>query len=208
MSRVDTPRRGLCRARREVMTLESRGQLLRREREAAGKSLRALSAACGVSPSGLSKHERNGTCPDDVFDRAADFLARPLMRLNACTDCRIGFFRGIPTLDQVDMHPMAVLNKLVEELDEGARRLRELRLINKLDARDLSDAERRQLAVAADQVFDVLPAAAMYLAVLDQRFALDLGGVRERYRRKVFDRGYWSSSGSEKRKNHRREPVA
>ncbi len=192
------------------MTLETRGQLLRREREAAGQSLRTLSSACGVSPSGLSKHER-GTCPDDVFDRAADFLGRPLMRLQACTECRVGFFRGIPALDQVDLHPVAVLDKLIEELEEGVRGLRGLRLVNKLGAEDLNDNERRQMMAAADQVYDVLPAAAVYLAVLAQRFGLDLGGVRERYRRKAFEHGYWSApkaTASRQRKNHRRTPVA
>lgn len=192
------------------MTLESRGQLLRREREAAGKSLRAMAAACGVSPSGLSKHERNGTCPDDVFDRAAEFLGSPLMRLQACTSCRVGFFQGVPALDQVDLHPIAVQDKLIEELDEGVRALRDLHLVNKLGPEDLTAEERKQMAAAADQVFDLIPAIALDLAVLAQRFDLDLGGVRERYRRKAFGRGYWSASsdGPEKRKNHRCPPVA
>ena len=190
------------------------GQALRESRQQAGLTLDDLAQAAHTSRAAMCNYERGKrSIPEDVLDRAAETLRDPFLRLRACAQCRTGFFR-IPFLDQVDLHPISTGDKLAEEAEEIVAGLHQLRLINKRRPEDLSPEERARLQEVMEQVWDVLPAAALYLSVLSRQFGMDLGEVSDHYQHKVFERRYWTAKrvsaepAPAQKENHRLAPVA
>ncbi len=162
------------------------GSVLRQAREEAGLSLRETGHRLNASASAICRWERGKRrLSPDVVDAAAEALPGGVMiRLQACAGCRVGFFR-LPVLQGVDKHPVAVVSKLAEELEEVARAAREIErmLLHRDDDRD-------RLEAALEQVMDLLPAAAVSLVAVTEATAATLPGIRQRWESKVAARGY------------------
>lgn len=190
------------------------GQALRESRQQAGLTLDDLAQAAHTSRAAMCNYERGAReIPEDVFDRAAETLRDPFLRLRACAQCRTGFFR-IPFLDLVDLHPVVVRDKLIEETEELLDGLRQIRLINKRRPEDLDPDGRAQLLELGIQALDLVPNIALYLAVHYRLFGMDLTVILDRYQRKAFDRGYYrprrttAPAEPAQKENHRLAPVA
>ena len=185
--------------------MSGQAEALRKARQEAGLPLDEAARRFHVSRAALSNYERRiRRVPEDIQARAPEVYRNPMLRLWACEQCKVGFFQ-LPVLDRVDLHPVVVRDKLVEELEEAIAALRPLRLINKREPADFSEAERGQVLAAMAQTWDTFDTGALDLVALSQLLGIDLTTIADQHRRKVFERGYWSAgSGGKKESAQRR----
>ncbi len=174
--------------------MSSQPEALRKARKDAAFTLDEAAQRLHVSRAALSNYERRiRRVPIDIQAKAPDVYRNPLLRLQACADCKIGFFQ-VPVLDLVDTHPVAGRDKLIEELGETVAVLGSLNLVNKRGPADFTASERDQVLTAMDEIWDVFNAAALNLVTFSRLSGLDLASVADRYKRKCFEKHYWSAA--------------
>lgn len=169
------------------------GTAIREERERQGLRLEDLARRAYISRSTLSAYEREERpIPPDAKARLIQALGNVRLAQVNCCDCPACLI-PVPPLDGVDLHPLAVLGKAIEELSEAEQALRMCDLINKPDAGRLTDLDRGVIDRAAEQVADVLPAIYTLLTVFHERYRVDVRAVAGRLQEKLRARGYVSA---------------
>jgi transcriptional regulator with XRE-family HTH domain len=133
--------------------------------------------------------------PADSAERIAKALQSPRFALSHCNNCSANLFIP-PYLDQVDHHPLAVLDAVLSEAKEAVAAIEALRLRNKTRPADLTPDDRRQVERAADQLLDLIPAVAMAVSSWAETFGLDCWALVARNHGKLANRGYVEGGGA------------
>lgn len=166
------------------------GAVLREERERVGLSQSQVAAACNVDRSMISNYERGvARIPKDVVSKAIRVLGSRKLQAQKCFECQVNAL-AMPYLDKVDMHPMTVLNVLLEELEEAKYALKTLELANKRSGRDLTDQDRESMAYAAEQSVDLLAGINTLLSSWHDWYDFDVDEQAAAGCEKLFERGY------------------
>lgn len=166
------------------------GQIMREERLRRQMSQAELARACAVDRSTVSNYELgNSPIPKDVLCRAIRVLKSPRLQAQVCFECSANLMT-MPYLDRVDMHPMTVRDKVMQELEEAHKALEDLNLVNKLDKSQLTDEDFAALEHAAEQLADLFAAMHTQFAVWQERYDLDVDAAALRAYEKLFERGY------------------
>lgn len=168
------------------------GEILREERERVGLTQRELASTACVDRANISRYE-NGVVPipHDVLCRAVKVMGSHKLRAQACFECQISTLT-MPYLDLVDMHPMVVIDVLLEELEEAKVALLALKLNNKRTDSDLAPRDREAMEHAAEQLIDLIAGINTLFASWQQWYVFDEGLAAHRHREKLYARGYAS----------------
>lgn len=171
------------------------GEILREERERLGLTQRELAATAHVDRANISRYE-NGVVPipHDVLCKAVKAMGSHKLRAQACFECQISTLT-MPYLDLVDMHPVVVIDVLLEELEEAKYALKVLKLVNKRTHSDLTAKDREDMAYAGEQVIDILAAIHTLLASFSEWYGFDVDHQAIRGYEKLFEKGYATRQG-------------
>lgn len=122
----------------------------------------------------------------DLLEEFVEALRSPRLRLQT-----MGGAIPCMYLENVDMSPVAVQQKAIEEMHEAMNCLEELNLINKIGPEDLSEKEKEQLLKETMmELQDVNICMDLILVSLSERYDIDLDKLKKMSRRKMKDRGY------------------
>jgi len=166
------------------------GEVLRQERERLRLTQQEVAAAVHVDRSMISHWER-GTMPvpHEMACSLIQALGSHRLRAQVCFECRANFL-AMPFLDRVDMHPMVVVQVLMEELQEAHEALGRLRLANKRSGEQLTDKDRQDMEYAGEQVIDLLAAINTLLSGWQDWYDFDVERQAIKGYEKLFARGY------------------
>lgn len=162
------------------------GNIIRDERKRLGITQEKLAELIGMSRTSITKYETENNIPFEILLKIADTLKSPRLKLKLFGITVPGFY-----LDSVDLSPLAVKYKAIEEMEEALETLKSINLINKREASDLSTRERKKLLeeVLAD-IQDVNICLNLVFLSFSENYNLDLEKVKEKSLKKMVEKRY------------------
>ena len=162
------------------------GNIIRDERKRLGVTQEKLAEMIGMSRTSITKYETDNNIPYEILLKMADKLQSPRLRLKLFGLTLPGFY-----LDNVDLDPLAVKYKAIEEMEEALESLKNINLINKREASDLSTRERNKLLedVMGD-LQDVNVCLNLVFLSFSENYNLDLEKIKDKSLKKMIDKGY------------------
>lgn len=130
----------------------------------------------GTTQSNISKYELGlSPIPDDIAKRLIDLYGSARLKVAYETEKQSSII-NIPLLNNVDEHPLVVLDTLIQE----ARELIENALVlkntirNKKSRDDFTDSEWNVVVKCEEQIADLSPALKLHFVVMEEWFNIDL----------------------------------
>lgn len=163
------------------------GAIIREERKRRGMSQGKLASLVGIDRSTLSNIENGKTvATHDVLERLVDVLRSPRLRMELLGGAVSTFY-----LCNVDLHPVTVQQKAIEEMKEAIAELEKLNLINKIGPEDLTEEEQKQLLHdTLMQLQDVNICIDLIMIAMAERYHVDLRKLERLSRQKMIEKGY------------------
>ena len=145
-----------------------------------------------IAPRTLCKYEAGDTVPSpEVVLAMSREYRQPELTLNYCRqNCAIGKAYGYEVLDAVDTNPVAVLAKLMGEIDEARGMLNRAMAItiNKVHRNDFTDDEWDEFTDATLEFLDVEHNIEVLKLTMGRM--CDVSELVERHNQKCRDNGY------------------
>ncbi len=168
------------------------GSVMKAERKKAGLSRREAASAMHIAENTLRAYESGRRqVPNEIVSAAVKVYRSPCVQAQRCYECRVNRLTP-PWLDRVDPHPMAVRDKVLEELGEALDAVRAVCLVNKRCPDDLTQEDRTRLNVAIEEMRDLYPALMMWFGVVETVFGYDHEVLASEMYQKLRSRGYCS----------------
>lgn len=156
-----------------------------------------------VSPSLISKIKSGESVTFDSARAISKALNAPHLLAEYATDEGLGLL-NIPLLNNIDKHPIVVLNTFKQEAEEAiaASDLIETVIKNKRSKQDLTNEQVDLLTHYMDQIVDLVPAINI-LVVCMREFGIDPKELEEKNIEKLIEKGYHIK----KRATHKRIAI-
>lgn len=157
-----------------------------------GESRKEFGFAIGYSPRQVEEVEKGGSEGSPDFALAvAKYRNRSDITLNYCRkQCPIGNVYSHEVLNNIDTHPMAIVAKLEEEIEEATREIGDLKklVINKKSREDFTPAELVKLENTIQELIHV----DHVLEILLHEFGtwVDIAQQIKLHRSKCYEKGY------------------
>jgi len=135
--------------------------------------------------------------PEDAKRKLA--AISPRLALEIISDDPANIFMNGWLDGEVDLSVSAMKEKIAEELEEMARSLRNLHLVNKTRPEHLNDIDRKQISEATQEGLDLITGIPVMLIKLYETYKMDLIKEAEKHRKKLFERKYKKKNPAMKR---------
>lgn len=166
------------------------GHLIKQERKRRNLSQKDLANLINVDRTTITRYENSQSVPYDALERIASTLESNRLRLEALGSVIPCFY-----LDRVDLHPLAVKEKGIEEMEEAVDNLKELDLINRRKPDDLTEDEKNDLKTKTIMALqDVNMCINHILISFSETYDIDLNEIEMQYKKKMAAKGYVSRS--------------
>jgi len=163
------------------------GGIIREERKKRGLSQEQLGRIMGIDRSTISNIE-NGkqVVHHDTLEQFGEALKSPRLRLEVLGGALPCYY-----LHNVDLHPVTVQQKAIEEMREAIQELEKLNLINKIGPEDLTEAEQESLLNETMMTLqDVNICMDLIMVALADRYNVDLKELARLSKEKMVSKGY------------------
>lgn len=163
------------------------GDVIRRARQAEGLTQEELAGLADISRITINKYENldeNNISYDQLLN-ICNALKSSKLRLQL-----LGFVLPVIYLNNINLSPLAVQFKTIEELKETIDTLQNLDLINKTEPEDLTNEEITELIDVLVDVQDLNIAINHFLAVIEDDFEIALDEIKEKSKKKMIKKGY------------------
>lgn len=164
-----------------------KGEVMREERNKQGLTQEQLASITGLSRRYISFFENGREIPQEHLESIADALDSYRLKLAARGNALPCYL-----LNLVDDSPVAAKQKAIEELEEALQALKELDLVNKTSAEDLTEEDIAQLKVVLLELYDLDNLADNLFVFLQEHYDLDLEATHEEWKHKSINKGYMS----------------
>ncbi len=170
------------------------GEELRRLRHLLGETQRQFYGRMHLTRQAGSAYERDVTAvPHDIACHMVRTLKAARLSVIMMSQSGVNVM-PIPWFDRIDRHPMAVVSKLHEEIQEGADAAidKVTLLVNKQDREDFTTEEWTTFEDLMQQIIDVYVAALILFVMANERFGWDPWAAAERAYKKYRGKRYIS----------------
>jgi len=164
---------------------------LKEHRERENLTQTQMANLINVSRSTYGAYERGTrTIPDDVIAKAVNEFENPEILAEFAYDRGTEFF-NVPVLDNVDKHPLVVIDVLIEEASEMIKALMQIRraIKNKHSADQIKKEDFKVLMEHEEQVGDVYAALKMHFVTMS-KFGVNVKDVERMCIRKLINKHF------------------
>ena len=161
------------------------GDLIRKERRRKELTQKELADLTGISRITINKYENSKNVPIHQLNIICEELKSSKLRLQL-----IGNVISAIYLNNVDLNPLAIQLKVIEEIKEVIESLEDFDLINKTKLKDLTKKEVNNLKNILIDIQDVNIAIHHFMSVIADDFDIDLKEIAEKSKKKMIEKGY------------------